>query len=119
MSEPRPVLSERPELHVLDVPDLERYEARLGDERILAGLIDYRVGGGWVALVHTEVLDGFEGQGIGSRLVRAALGDLRERELAVIPRCPFVARWLQNHPEQHDILFRPLEAPEPDEPTLA
>ena len=119
MSEPRPIPTDRPELHVLDVPELERYEARLGDGGTLAGLIDYRVGESWIALVHTEVLDGFEGQGIGSRLVRAVLEDLRERDIPVIPRCPFVSAWLQKHPEQHDVLFRPLEAPEPDEPGTA
>lgn len=119
MSEPQAMPAERPPLHVRDVPDLERYEARLGDDDTLAGLIDYRVGDGWIALVHTEVREGFEGQGVGSRLVRAVLGDLRERGLPVIPRCQFVAAWLQKHPEQHDILFRPLEAPEPDEPGTA
>ena len=119
MSEPQQMPPARPDLHVLDMPDLERFEARLGEERVLAGLIDYRLGQEFIVLTHTEVLDGFEGQGIGSRLVRAVLEDLREREIAVIPKCPFVVAWLQKHPEQHDILFRPLEAPEPDEPSPA
>lgn len=119
MSEPQPMPPTRPDLHVLDVPDLERYEARLGDERVLAGIIDYRLRDDFIALVHTEVLEGFEGQGIGSRLVRAVLEDLRERNLAVVPRCPFIVGWLQKHPEHHDVLFRPLEAPEPDEPSPA
>ena len=119
MSAPQQMPSDRPELHVLDVPDLGRYEARLGDERELAGLIDYRLATDFIVLTHTEVLEGFEGQGIGSRLVRAALEDLRERKIAVIPRCPFIVAWLQKHPEQHDVLFRPLEAPEPDEPSTA
>ncbi|MEX1294687.1 MAG: GNAT family N-acetyltransferase [Candidatus Limnocylindrales bacterium] len=119
MSEPQPMPPERPELRVLDVPDLERFEARLGRERALAGLIDYRLADDYIVLTHTEVLDGFEGQGIGSRLVRAVLEDLRERDVAVIPKCPFIVAWLKKHPEQHDVLFRPLEAPEPDEPSPA
>jgi len=109
----------RPDLHVLDVPDLERYEARLGDERELAGLIDYRVSEEFIMLTHTEVLVGFEGKGIGSRLVRAVLEDLRERGVRVIPKCPFIVAWLQKHPEQHDVLLQPLEAPGPDEPSTA
>lgn len=118
MSEPQQI-PVRPVLHVLDVPDVERYEARLGDEQELAGIVDYRLRDDFMVLVHTEVLDGFEGQGIGSRLVRAVLEDLREREIAAVPKCPFIVAWLQKHPEQHDILFRPLEAPEPDEPSSA
>lgn len=119
MSEPQPMPTERRELHVRDVPDLSRYEARLGDDPELAAILDYRLGGSWIVLVHTEVCPGFEGQGVGSRLVRAVLEDLRERAIAVVPKCPFVIGWLQRHPEQHDVLFRPLEAPEPDEPGTA
>lgn len=119
MSEPQTMHPERPELHVLDVPHLERYEARLGDERELAGLLDYRLSDDFIVLSHTEVLEGFAGQGLGSRLVRAVLEDLRERGMAVIPKCPFVVAWLHKHPEQHDILFRPLENPKPDQPSPA
>jgi predicted GNAT family acetyltransferase len=110
---------ERGPLHVRDVPEQSRYEATLGDDGTLAGLLDYRLTDDWIALVRTEVQAGFEGQGVGSRLVRAVLGDARERGLAVIPKCGFVIGWLQKHPEQHDVLFRPLEAPEPDEPSPA
>jgi len=119
MSEPQQMRPVRPELHVRDVPDRERYEALLGDDRELGGLIDYRLADDFIVLTHTEVLAGFEGQGIGSRLVRAVFEDLRARGVAVIPRCPFIVAWLQKHPEQHDILFRPLEAPDPDEPSTA
>jgi predicted GNAT family acetyltransferase len=119
MSEPQQMPPRRPDLHVLDVPDLRRYEARLGEGRELAGLMDYRLTDDFIVLTHTEVRQGFEGQGIGSRLVRAVLEDLRERQVAVIPTCPFVVAWLHQHPEQHDILFRPLEAPGPDEPSSA
>ncbi len=119
MIEPQPMPTDRPELHVRDVPGELRYEARLGDDATLAALIDYRLSDSWIALVHTEVRDGFEGQGLGSRLVRAVLEDLREREIPVLPKCPFVIGWLQRHPEQHDVLFRPLEAPEPDTPGTA
>jgi predicted GNAT family acetyltransferase len=119
MTEPQQMPPARTDLRVLDVPDLERFEARSADGSELAGLIDYRSGSGFIVLLHTEVLEGFEGQGIGSRLVRAVFEDLRERDIAVIPKCPFIVAWLQKHPEQQDILFRPLEAPEPDGPSPA
>lgn len=118
MSEPRP-MPKRPQLHVQDVPDRARFEARISADDALAGFIEYRLGSDWIALLHTEVLEAFQGQGIGGRLVRAVFEDLRARELPVLPRCPFILAWLQKHPEQHDILFRPLEAPDPDEPSPA
>ena len=73
----------------------------------------------WIALLHTEVQEGFEGQGIGSQLVARTLEDIRARGLKVIPKCPFVVRWLERHPEQQDILSHPLHggaAPTPVEP---
>lgn len=119
MSEPQPMPMDRPPLHVRDVPSRQRYEATLGEDPTLAAILDYRLREHFIVLVHTGVMEGFEGLGVGSRLVRAVLEDLRERGIPVVPKCPFVIGWLQRHPEQHDVLFRPLEAPDPDEPSPA
>ena len=62
---------------VVDNSAEHRYEIRAGDE--LAGFIEYRARPGLIAMIHTEVDDRFEGQGIGSKLVAGALGDARER----------------------------------------
>jgi predicted GNAT family acetyltransferase len=67
----------------------------------------------WIALLHTEVQDDFEGQGIGSHLVQWVIDDLRSRGLSLIPRCPFVTAWLERHPDQHDILSHPLPSSRP------
>ena len=115
MNEPLAMPTERPPLHVRDVPESGRYEATLGGDPALASLLDYSLGKGWIALLHTEVIDGYEGQGIGSRLVSAVLDDARQRGLKVVPKCPFVARWLERHPEQQDVLSRPLATPEADD----
>lgn len=56
------------------------------------------------ALVHTEVPDALGGRGIGSALVRAALGRARDEGVLVNPRCSFVAAWLRRHPDQHDLV---------------
>jgi len=111
MRDPVPMPTERLPLHVRDVPESSRYEATLGDDTALAGLLGYTLSKDWMALVHTEVQEGFEGQGVGSRLVRAVLDDARQRGLRVIPKCPFVVRWLERHHEQHDVLHRPLQPP--------
>ncbi len=100
-------------LNLRDVPEASRYEATLGASGQLAALLEYRLLDGSIALLHTEVQPGFEGQGIGSRFARAVFDDLRDRGLTVIPKCPFILRWLERHPEQHDLLARPLDAPTP------
>ena len=109
MSEPSPMPVDRQPLHVRDVPERSRYEATLGDDPTLTGLIDYRASDGTITLLHTGVEDGYEGQGIGSRLVRGVFDDARARNLRIIPKCPFVVRWLERHPEQSDIV---IEAPD-------
>lgn len=116
MSEPRPIPTDLPPLHLSDHPERSRYEATLGDDPTLAALLDYTMLDGRIALLHTEVQEGFEGQGVGSRFARAVFADARERGLKVIPKCPFIVRWLERHPEQQDVLLKPLGSPEPPEP---
>ncbi len=112
--EPGHIPTDRSALHLADVEERQRYEARLGDGGPLAALISYERSATWVKLLHTEVQEGFEGQGISSQLVAWVISDARARGVAVIPRCPFVIRWLERHPDQQDVLSHPLPAPEPD-----
>jgi uncharacterized protein len=87
---------------VRDNPELQRYEAVVEGE--LAGSIYYREREGELVLVHTEVEKGFEGQGIGGRLVAATLDDIRARGLRMRPFCPFVRAYLERHPEYDDLI---------------
>ena len=57
-----------------------------------------------IVFVHTEVPDEFEGQGIGSALVQDGLAYARQHDLMVIPWCPFVRRYIEEHPEWQDLL---------------
>jgi uncharacterized protein len=89
-------------LQVADNPDEQRYEIHADGE--LAGYVVYHRRGKRIALNHTEILDGFEGKGIGSALVARTLDDLRERRLDVLPFCPFVRSFLGRHPEYVDVV---------------
>lgn len=80
-----------------DNPDASRYEAVVDGE--MAGFLEYRLEPGRIALLHTEVDDALEGQGVGSRLVRFALERAQEGERSVVPWCPFVKAWIQRHPD--------------------
>ena len=98
-----------PALTVSDAPGSSRYEARLEGEDDLAAIVEYRLGSGSIAFLHTEVRPDLEGQGVGGRVAAGVIEAARARGLKVIPRCPFIAAWLARHPEHHDILLHPLE----------
>lgn len=82
---------------------LRRYEFDLGGNK---AVIEYILGPGYRILTHTEVPPKFEGQGIGRELVAAALEDLRDKKLQVIPQCSFVAQYIDRHPQWEKLVFR-------------
>ncbi|RBY89747.1 GNAT family N-acetyltransferase [Blastococcus sp. TF02A-26] len=87
---------------VQDVPESSRYEIRDGD-RVL-GHAAYRREGGRVVFTHTEVDPETEGTGVGSRLVRGALDDVRARQEHAVPQCSFVRGWIEKHPDYADLV---------------
>jgi uncharacterized protein len=92
------------DLSVRDNPDAQRYELRLGEREL--GHAAYRLRGDRIAFTHTEVLPACQGHGLGTRLVAAALDDARSRGLRVRALCPFVADYIERHPELEDLLER-------------
>jgi hypothetical protein len=95
--------SEDPEAPtVVDNPDESRYE--IWADGKLAGFAQYRTRPGRLVFVHTETEPGFEGRGMASHLVRAALDDVRSRHLGVTALCPFVSAFIRDHPEYADLL---------------
>jgi predicted GNAT family acetyltransferase len=95
-------VSERPRIDVADSPDNRRYEAYVEGE--VAGYVFYQARPDRLVLTSTHVLDEFEGQGVGSRLVAATLDDIRRRGLSVEPLCPFAAAYIERHPEFADLV---------------
>jgi predicted GNAT family acetyltransferase len=87
---------------VTEAPDRRRFEVRVGGE--LAGFSRYEMRDGAYAFLHTEVDPAFEGQGLGSRLVRAALEEMRRRGTAVLPYCPFVRSFIERHHDYLDLV---------------
>ena len=97
---------------VINVPEAHRYELLLGGERI--GELAYRQRNDRIAFTHTNVDPAYEGRGFGSRLAEAALADARREGLAVVPLCPFIAWYIEQHPE-HEQLVAPDYATRRDE----
>ena len=69
--------------------------------------VNYRRSGTLLMLTHAEVPAHLEGRGVGSRLVAAVLALARARGERVVPRCPFIAHYLERHPEHQDLVAAP------------
>lgn len=82
--------------------DANRYEIVVSDE--LAGVLEYRADGDALALTHTEVYQEFSGRGLASELVSAALDDIRDRGVTIVPLCPYVVSFLEKNPEYRDLV---------------
>ena len=79
-----------------------RYELVVDGE--LVGVADYRAEGDTWVFPHTEVASARRGQGWGAELVRAALDDVRAAGGTVVPRCWYVAEFIDAHPDYRDLL---------------
>lgn len=73
-----------------------RYEIRVGD--VLAGFTEFVPDSkGRLVFPHTEIDPAFAGRGLGTDLVAAAMKDVAARGETVVPRCPFVVRYLREN----------------------
>lgn len=90
---------------VRDDPHRHRYEIVVDGEPV--GYAAYRDDARRRVFTHTRIDPEHEGQGVGSALARAALDDTRSHGLEVIPRCPFIAEFIDRHPEYADLVADP------------
>ena len=90
------------DVRVLDDPDRLAYRITVGDRE--AGVLLYGQRDNRLVFHHTEIDPAFDGQGLGSKLVAGALDDVRARGLVVVPLCPFVRRYIAQHPEYADLV---------------
>jgi predicted GNAT family acetyltransferase len=66
----------------------------------------YSVADGVITFLHTEVPPELGGKGIGSKLIKGALAQVRADGLKVIAQCPFVKGYIDKHAEYADLLKR-------------
>ncbi len=57
-----------------------------------------------IIIDHTEVDNSLRGQGVGEKLVRMAVDFAREREISIIPLCPFARAIFNKYEELQDVL---------------
>jgi predicted GNAT family acetyltransferase len=82
-------------------PEKQRYELSV-DGHLAATY--YRITDGVITFVHTEVPDALAGRGVGGKLVKGALDQVRAAGLKVVPQCPFVRAYIEKHPDYADLL---------------
>ncbi|MFE0174626.1 GNAT family N-acetyltransferase [Streptomyces sp. NPDC059002] len=76
-------------------------EAREGGE-VVGHIVYFTLDAPEAALVpvHTEVPSAHEGKGIAGALAGELYVIAGREGLAVVPLCPYVAKWAERHPEQ-------------------
>ena len=93
-------MSQLPEL--TDNSERNRFELQTDGK---TAFIDYIINKkGVIFLTHTEVPVGLEGKGIASGMVLQVLKIVEERELKLVPICPFVTSFVMRHPEWKKLL---------------
>ena len=87
---------------MVHVPEEHAYAISVDGEE--AGFTAYAELPGYRIFFHTEVDDEFEGQGLASRLVHAAISETRDAGLRVMATCPYWKKWLTSHHDFDDIV---------------
>ena len=89
-------------IEVRHAPEAGRYE--LVEDDAVIGIADYREQAGVLVFPHTVIDPGRRGAGLGEVLVRGALDDVRRQGRRIVPRCWFVAEFVDDHPGYRDLL---------------
>ncbi len=67
-------------------------------------IVEYILTDDKINLVHTEVPPEYRGQDIASTLTKKVLQYAKSINYTVVPSCPFIAKYIDNHPEYHSLL---------------
>ena len=89
-------------------PDGRRFTIALDGQDI--GFAEYVMKGGRYLFVHTEIDPEFGGRGLGTILARDAMDVVRQERAHIVPLCPFIAHWIDEHPDYADLVDHELEA---------
>ncbi len=84
------------------IHNLERKQFEIHMDAHMA-VLAYYINGNVITFTHTGVPSALEGQGIGSKLVKAGLQYARNNNLKVESTCWFVSGYIERHPEVQDL----------------
>ncbi|MCJ0741379.1 GNAT family N-acetyltransferase [Pedobacter montanisoli] len=81
---------------VINNIEKQQFEINLGDE---IAYLSYRFYKKDIALMHTLVPEAFKGQGLATALAEFAFAYAKSQNKPVMVYCPFVSRYVKDHPE--------------------
>lgn len=87
---------------VQELSSRRRYELYADD--VPVGLLKYRLAGDRLCLLHTEIESPYEGNGLGSVLIKHVMDEARQHQRTVVPYCPYVRGWINLHAEYSDLV---------------
>lgn len=90
------------EITVSDNIDKKRFETKVDG---ITAYVDYILNSkGMIFLTHTEVPKKIGGRGVASGMVGQVLEVVEDRDLKLVPLCPYVAAYIRRHPEWKRLL---------------
>ena len=92
-------------IDIVDNPEESQFEARVDGG---VAYVSYLRRDDTIFFTHTEVPKELEGHGLGSALARAVLDRARAEHWKVVARCPFIAAYIERHPEYQSLLRQEL-----------
>ena len=75
------------------------------DHKVVAKMTFVYAGTTKIIIDHTEVNPEHNGKGYGKLLMQKAIAFATEKEIKIIPLCPFAKSYFDKHPEENSILF--------------
>ncbi len=92
------------DIEVKHQPDNHKFAAQLeGDQE--AKLEYEKQTGDVIDMKYTFVPEDFRREGVASKLVKQSLEIVREENLKVVPSCPFVQNYVEEHSGQYEDLI--------------
>jgi predicted GNAT family acetyltransferase len=93
-------------MEIKQINDIRRGYFEAVEDGKEAGKMTYTWAGDSKFIIdHTEVNEGFNGKGVGKKLVMAAVDYARNNNLKIIPLCPFAKSVFDKTAEIRDVLF--------------
>ncbi|HZD22826.1 MAG TPA: GNAT family N-acetyltransferase [Acidimicrobiia bacterium] len=96
------------DVRIWDDTDNNRYRIEVDGKP--AGMAVYHLRGGMHIFVHTVVDKEFSGRGLGTKLVKYALDDVKQNGGRILPLCPLFAAYIKRHSEYDDLVDQQMLA---------